>query len=262
MSDTPIISLTDVACGYPGAPVLDDLSLALAPGAYLGIVGPSGAGKTTLLRTLMGEAVITRGQGSVNGTALRRGAVPPQLGYVPQLETVDWTFPVTVGQAVLMGRTQSARWQPWASAEERAALAAVLDRLGLSALVQRHIHDLSGGQQQRVFLARALIRHPRILLLDEPTSGIDVKTRQAVLALLAELNQEGMTIILTTHDLTNVAATLPQVACINRTLIAQGPPEAVLTSAILSQTYQAPLTVLRHAGHLIVAELDAAGGAV
>src|SRR5207244_9722960 len=139
------------------------------------------------------------------------GAVP--MGYVPQVETVNWYFPVTVREAVLMARLDGRRL-PWSSAEERAEADSVLERLGLGSLGGRHIRELSGGQQQRVFIARALLRRPQLLLLDEPTSGVDVRTRHNVLHLLGDLNADGLAIVLTTHDLNGMAAHLPWLVCL------------------------------------------------
>jgi zinc/manganese transport system ATP-binding protein/zinc transport system ATP-binding protein len=166
---------------------------------------------------------------------------------------------VTVEQVVLMGRRSGRGW-PWPSREDRHAVAALLERLGIAALARRHIRDLSGGQQQRVFLARALVSQPRLLLLDEPTSGVDVKTRHDILHLLEELNGEGITIVLTTHDLNAVAAHLPWVVCLNGHLIAEGPPIEVLTSDVLRRTYGAEMTVLRHEGHLLIVDASTLRG--
>jgi zinc/manganese transport system ATP-binding protein len=256
----PIVALENVSCGYGRTVVLRDVTLALPAGTFTGLVGPSGAGKTTLLRLLMGQVAPTRGRVLVDGVALARGTLPAGIGYVPQLETVDWNFPVTVEQVVLMGRIRSMGWQPWPSREDRAALAALLERLGLRHLARNHIRELSGGQQQRVFLARALISNPRLLLLDEPTSGVDIKTRNDVLALLHELNRQGISIMLTTHDLNAVAATLPHIVCMNGSIVAYGRPDKVFTPQVLSETYRAPLDVLRHEGQLVVLEREGRGG--
>ena len=130
----------------------------------------------------------------------------------------------------------------------------LLSRLGIAEYADRHIRQLSGGQQQRVFLARALVAEPRLLLLDEPTSGVDIRTRDEVLHLLDELNHEGITVVLTTHELNAVAAHLPRLVCINRRVIADGPPLRVFTSDLLGQTYGADMPVLEYEGLRIVAE--------
>ena len=172
---------------------------------------------------------------------------------MPQVETVDWSFPVTVSQCVLMARCGGRLW-PWASRAERAEVAGVLSRLGIGDLGERHIRELSGGQQQRVFMARALLQRPELLLLDEPTSGVDVKLRHEVLHLLDDLNATGVAILLTTHDLNGIAAHLPRLVCLNRQVIGVGPPREVLTEEVLEQTYGASMEVLEHGGMMVVVD--------
>jgi zinc/manganese transport system ATP-binding protein/zinc transport system ATP-binding protein len=197
----------------------------------------------------------------VDGVPITPGRPPAGAGYVPQIETVDWSFPVTVEDVVMMGRARGMGPLPWPSREDRRAVEAILERLGLAGLGRRHIRDLSGGQQQRVFLARALIGEPRLLILDEPTASVDVKTRDDILHLLAALNRQGVTVILTTHELNAVAAHLPCVVCVNGGIVAQGSPLDVFTAPILSQTFGAPMRVIRdeETGGLLVAEAGAHG---
>jgi zinc/manganese transport system ATP-binding protein/zinc transport system ATP-binding protein len=177
-----------------------------------------------------------------------------RIAYVPQLETVDWHFPVTAEEVVLMGATSARRWLPWPSREQHHRARELMARLGLAGLEGRHIRQLSRGQQQRVFLARALISEPSLLLLDEPTSGVDMKTRDDVLHLLDELNHEGITILLTTHELNAVAAHLPWVVCLSGRVIAEGLPGDVFTPEILEATYHAEMPVLEYQGMTLVAE--------
>jgi len=146
---------------------------------------------------------------------------------------------------VLMGRYRQTSYWPWATRADRREVAALLDRLGLTPYARRHIRQLSGGQQQRIFLARALVARPQLLLLDEPTTGVDMKTQHDILHLLHELNREGMTILLATHDLNTIASHIPWVICFQHGVVAQGPPETVLTPDILRQTYNADMVVLR-----------------
>jgi ABC-type Mn2+/Zn2+ transport system ATPase subunit len=240
-----LVELEGVTCTYGGAPVLLDVDLDVAAGELVGVVGPSGSGKTSLLRVLLGSLA------PVDGSVVRRDNV--RVAYVPQVETVSWSFPVTVAECVLMSRTRGRRL-PWASAAEKRELDDVLWRLGIADLAGRHIRALSGGQQQRVFLARALFSHPDLLLLDEPTSGVDVATRHDVLHLLSDLNAGGLSILLTTHDLNGIAAHLPRIVCLNRSVIASGAPGDVLRPDVLERTYGAPMQVLEHGGMPVVVD--------
>jgi zinc/manganese transport system ATP-binding protein/zinc transport system ATP-binding protein len=240
--------------------------LSLHPGQFAGIVGPSGSGKTTVLRSILGQAELYHGTvrfpsldiGHGDRTGRREGSRRPRIGYVPQLETIDWSFPVTVEQVVLMGLAADSGWLPWSRREDRRRMYALLDRLGIADCAKRHISSLSGGQQQRVFLARALIRAPELLLLDEPTSGADIKTRHEVLHLLHELNREGIAVLLTTHDLNSVAAHLPWVICLNKRIVAQGTPDDVFTQEILGRTYGAEMVVVRQGDLILVSDRLAA----
>ena len=237
--------MESVTCRYGRQAVLVDVDLTVAEGQLTGVVGPSGSGKTTLLRALTGTLQ------PASGSVVRRPGL--RVGYVPQVDSVSWSFPVTVSECVLMARTRGRRL-PWRSREERAEVAAVLDRLGIGGLADRHIRALSGGQQQRMFIARALLGRPQLLLLDEPTSGVDVATRHEVLHLLDELNADGLAIVLTTHDLNGIAAHLPHLVCLNTRVVAAGAPRAVLTADVLERTYGARLEVLEHAGMPVVVD--------
>jgi ABC-type Mn2+/Zn2+ transport system ATPase subunit len=248
-----LVRFERVTCGYDGAPVLRDVDLSIARGAFVGIVGPSGAGKTTLLRAIVGVVPRVEGRITLDGRPVGRRPAGG-VGWVPQLETVDWNFPATVSEVVLMGHWAEHPWRAWASADDRRRVDSLLERLGIGGLAGRHIRELSGGQQQRVFLARALIAEPALLLLDEPTSGVDLKTRDDILHLLADLNADGITIVLTTHELNAVAAHLPWVVCVNGAIVAEGDPDDIFTAEILGRTYGADLRVVRQDGLVLVAD--------
>jgi ABC-type Mn2+/Zn2+ transport system ATPase subunit len=245
MTGSELVRLEGVSCRYGPEPVLDGVDLTLSAREFTGVVGPSGSGKTSLLRTILGTLHPSTGR------VVRRERL--RVGYVPQVETVDWSFPVTVDECVLMARV-GRRLLPWASRAERYDVAQVLSRLGIGDLGRRHIRELSGGQQQRVFMARALLQRPELLLLDEPTSGVDVKLRHEVLHLLDDLNASGVAILLTTHDLNGIAAHLPRLVCLNRGIIGVGPPREVLTEEVLERTYGASMEVLEHGGMVVVVD--------
>ena len=247
----PILEVQDVTFGYGKTPVLCDVNLHLHPGQFAALVGPSGAGKTSLLRLALGTLQPSSGEVRVSGQSTSSHAAP-QIAYVPQVETIDWNFPVTVEQVVLMGRVQEARLWPWPSRADKAAVIEVLDKLQIGDLRTQHIRNLSGGQQQRVFLARALIAQPDLLVLDEPTSGVDMQTAEKMLHLLLDLNRQGMTILMTTHDLNMAAAHIPWIICLNKRVIAQGTPEDVFTSEILTETYRGDMQVIHYDGMLLV----------
>ena len=245
MTPSPLIQLDGVSFGYGGAPVLQDVTYDVLPGAFTGIVGPSGSGKTSLLKLLLGTVKPGRGRlVRASGTA---------VSYVPQLETVNWSFPVTVEGCVLMSRKPQ-RLNPRPTRAERREVTDVLERLGIAELATRHIRELSGGQQQRMFLARALLRQPDLLLLDEPTSGVDVQTRHEVLHLLDELNQDGLAVVLTTHDLNGIASHLPHLLALQRRLIASGTPSEVIVPDVLERVFGARMEVLQHLGMPVVVD--------
>ena len=247
----PVLELNQVSFGYGSELVLEDVSLHLHPGQFAALVGPSGTGKTTLLKLILGTLKPSHGEICFHGENLSTGLMP-RIGYVPQLESVDWNFPVTVEQAVWMGQVRNKSPWPWMIASERLQVMSFLERLGIADLAGRHIRDLSGGQQQRVFLARALISKPDLLVLDEPTVGLDIQTAEMILVLLSELNRQGITLLMTTHDLNAAAAHLPWVICLNRRVVSQGTPEDVFNEQVLNETYRGDMLVIRQDGMLFI----------
>ena len=251
-SGTPLVEINRLSCGYEKQRVLQGVNLQIMRGDFVGLLGPSGSGKTTLLRAMLGAVDVYEGEVIIEGARASEGR--PRIGYVPQLETIDWNFPVTVREVVMMGRTMSNRFFPWFRREEKELADHMMGQLGILHLAGRHIRELSGGQQQRAFLARALVSNPSILLLDEPTSGVDVKTRDDVMHLLHDLNHEGVTIVITTHEINAVAVHLPRLVCLSGRVLAEGTPYEVITTEVLRQTYGAEMPVIHYEGMPIVAE--------
>lgn len=247
----PTVRLRGLAVGYRGITVLRGIDLDVAAGELVGLVGPSGSGKTSLLRAMVGGIEQHAGTVEIGGHRVGRHA-PPRVGYVPQLGSIDLDFPLTVEQVVLLGDAASSGRRPWFDRRERAAARQVLAKLGLDGLHRRRLRELSGGQLQRTFLARALVRDARLLLLDEPTSGIDLATSREVIATLRSLHADGLTIVLTTHDLNLVATHLPRTVCLQGRIVADGPPSQVFTPTVLEATYGAPMRVLEDGDRLVV----------
>jgi len=231
------IRLHDLTGGYGGPPVLRGVSLEIPAGRFVGLVGPSGAGKTSILKAMLGTLPRVSGTVEVGGRPVGAAGPPVAVGYVPQTETVDWSFPVTVEQVVLMGRIRAMGRLPWPSRADRREVAAALATLGLAGLGGRHIRDLSGGQQQRVFLARALLQHGDVYLLDEPFTGVDVPTQGLLVDLFDDLKRQGKTIVNATHDLALAAASSDRVILLNRRVVADGPPASTMTADHLRRAF-------------------------
>jgi ABC-type Mn2+/Zn2+ transport system ATPase subunit len=214
---------------YDRVEALTGLSFDLPEGTSLGIVGPNGSGKSTLLKTVAGLVLPSAGTVLVEGMAPRR--LPPgTIGYVPQIEDVDWKFPVSVRDVVTMGRyPRVGPFQRFSEADHQ-AVARAIDALDLSAIADRHISELSGGQQQRVFVARAIAQEPRLLLLDEPTTGVDAATEDALLDLVRGLVAGGLPVLMTTHDLDRAAEWFDRLIVVDRRILADGVPDEVLES--------------------------------
>ncbi|HEY6366380.1 MAG TPA: metal ABC transporter ATP-binding protein, partial [Candidatus Binatia bacterium] len=243
----------NVSISYGATIALENVSLKIWPGQFMAIIGPNGGGKTTLLRTILGTISAQQGKVLVRGEALR-GPSLQRVGYVPQLETIDWNFPITVEEVISMGFFTRNSWFRGVRDPERRRLQSVLARLNLIGLGDRHIRELSGGQQQAVFLGRALLGDPELILLDEPTAGLDIRSRDDVIHFLHEINHQGVAVVITAHDLNWVAAHLPWVACLNRRVIAEGRPSEVFTAAVLKETYSGEMAVFQHDGMVMIGE--------
>ena len=249
----PLIELVNVSSAYGLTTALENVSLKIWPGQFMAIVGPNGGGKTTLLRTILRMLPVTSGKVVSRGRELKRSALR-RIGYVPQLETIDWNFPITVEEVISMGFFNRKRWFRATGENEKRKLLGIMERLNLTALARRHIRELSGGQQQAVFIGRALLGDPELILLDEPVSGLDMRSRDDVIHFLHEINHQGVAIAITAHDLNWVAAHLPWVVCLNRRLIAEGQPQKIFNASILTETYSGEMIVFNHDGMVMVGE--------
>lgn len=246
-----MIELTDLTVGYDYKPVFSNVNLQIPQGSFTGIVGPTGSGKSTLLLAILGLVPCAAGNVGVfkdnNSTK-----TPAKVGYVSQERGVDIYFPATVEQIISMGLATERRLIPWLNSKEKKRVASVAEQLGISTYLQHHIGDISGGQQQRAFLSRALISNPDLLILDEPTTGVDLGTQQNILQALFGLNRNGMTILITTHDLSGIACRLPQVLCFNHGIIGMGTPDEVFTDDVLKKTFGDGLSCITHKGNMII----------
>ena len=198
--EPPIVELKDVSCGYDGRVVLRDVNLSIMPGDFVGLLGPSGSGKSTLLpQSRRGRRPVPR-RGDCGGAVGGEKTAKDRLRSSAGDHRLD--FPVTAWEVVMMGCTADSPAFPWYGKGERKRGLDIMERLGIAGLAGRHIRELSGGEQQRTFLARALVSNPRLLILDEPTSGVDIKTRDDMMHLLDELNHQDITVIISTHEIT------------------------------------------------------------
>ncbi len=236
------VRLTGVSAGYAHRVALADVTLSIPTGSLLAIIGPNGAGKSTLLKTIAGLLQPFAGTVEVLGGPPGREA--RRIAYVPQAEVVDWAFPVTVGDVVMMGRVPLIGVGRAPGAADRAAVRQALETVHMWEELNRQIGALSGGQRRRVFLARALAAKPDLYLLDEPVTGVDVKTQEDLMAILEAEAEAGRTIVATTHDLASAEHHFHEVAFINGRIVAFGSANLVLDPALLAATYGGHVIVL------------------
>ncbi|MBP0443667.1 metal ABC transporter ATP-binding protein [Roseomonas sp. SSH11] len=226
----PDLSVESVSVVYPnGHTALRGAGFRLESGTICGLVGVNGAGKSTLFKAIMGLVRPTAGRVLIGGEPVEAALRRNRVAYVPQGEEVDWNFPVSVRDVVMMGRYGHMGILRIPRAADRAAVADALGRVGLSDLAERQIGELSGGQRKRVFLARAMAQGAGILLLDEPFTGVDATTEQAIIALLRGFREEGRIVLVSTHDLASIPSFCDQVVLVNRTVLAAGPTGTAFT---------------------------------
>ncbi len=234
-----VVCVHGVSYAYDHKPALVNVTIHVKQGSTLGIIGPNGGGKSTLLKLMLGVLQPDSGNITILGKSPRAACLDGGLvGYVPQRHTIDWTFPITVRQVVRLGRIGQKPLFKWFSAADNAAVKESLNAVGMSEHIDRPIGGLSGGQQQRVFIARALISKPKILFLDEPTTGIDQAGQEQFLQLLDELKKQfGLTLVMVSHDLRSVVAVCDRVACLNKTLHYHDRPKG-LSKDVLFRVFQ------------------------
>jgi manganese/zinc/iron transport system ATP- binding protein len=238
--------LRDVTVAYGRKVVLKGVQADIRRGQVVGVVGPNGGGKSTLLKAILGMVPLVSGSVSLFGkpaTSMRS-----RIAYVPQREGVDWQFPVTVRDVVMMGRYPHAGWLKRHSDEDRTIVDEVLHRVDVAAYSESQIGQLSGGQQQRVFIARALAQEADVLLLDEPMNGIDATTQDVILKVIDEQKDAGRIVLLATHDLVSASCACDCLCCVNERMVSYGPLAETYTTENLAATYGGPLIMLGRQG--------------
>lgn len=198
----PILRARGLTVAYRRALALKEVDVDVARARITAVVGPNGAGKSTLLKASVGLLPRLRGDVTVFGRPMAE--VRHRVGYMPQSAEVDWDFPATVRDVVMMGRFGGLRWWQRLRPEDRDAVNTSLERMGLAALSNRPVRELSGGQRQRTFVARILAQDPELLILDEPLAGVDMKSEETIIGVLRELRDAGRSIVLVHHDLAGV----------------------------------------------------------
>jgi len=238
------VEVSGVTVSYPNGHVaLHDASFDLAAGSICALVGVNGSGKSTLFKAIMGLVQPVAGTVRIGGRPVREALKQNLIAYVPQAEEVDWSFPVSVWDVVLMGRYGYMNFLRIPRAADKQIAEESLKRVGMLEFRDRQIGELSGGQRKRVFLARALAQRGRVILLDEPFTGVDVTTEAAIIALLRELRDEGHIMLVSTHNLGSVPEFCDHVVLVNRTVLAAGPTLDVFTEENLLRAFGG---VLRH----------------
>jgi manganese/zinc/iron transport system ATP- binding protein len=240
------LSLRHVSAGYGGADAVQDVSLELPAGSVTALIGPNGSGKSTLLKAILGLTPTFSGDVELAGRPIADQR--SRVGYVPQRELVDWSFPVSAGQVVMMGRYRRIGWLRRPGAGDHRAVTQALATVGMERYGDRQIGALSGGQQQRVFLARALVQEAAVLLLDEPTTGVDRTTEELITDLFEEFRAGGGTVLYATHDLESAADGADYLCFINRRVVRFGPPRETFTPPVLHETFGGELLIVSDGG--------------
>lgn len=232
------IAVSDVTVTYRnGHTALRTASFTTPIGSIAALVGVNGSGKSTLFKAIMGFVRLSKGSIRIFGMPVRKALKQNLVAYVPQSEDVDWNFPVLVEDVVMMGRYGHMNFLRKPNATDHAAVADALSRVNMLGFRKRQIGELSGGQKKRVFLARAIAQEARVILLDEPFTGVDVKTEDQIIVLLKELRDSGAVMLVSTHNLGSVPEFCDRTVLIKGTVLASGPTEDIFTEANLEKTF-------------------------
>lgn len=252
------ISVRDLSVTYPnGFTAVHNASFELDPGTICALVGVNGSGKSTIFKAIMGFVRPSRGEVRLCGLPVEEAIKKNIVAYVPQSEDVDWNFPVLVETVVMMGRYGHMNFLRIPSRADRYKVDEALERVGMSAYRDRQIGELSGGQKKRVFLARSLAQEGRIILLDEPFTGVDVKTETAIIGLLRELRASGHLMLVSTHNLGSVPDFCDRVVLLNKTVLAAGPTSEVFTQKNLERAFGGVLRNFQLGGRALHDDDDA-----
>jgi zinc transport system ATP-binding protein len=242
-----LVELERVSLRFGEVVALEAVDLAVDAGDFLGVIGPNGSGKTTLIRVMLGLLAPDAGQVRLFGRPPGMFRQWERLGYVPQRVSLDAGLPATVEEVVETGLVAGLGLLGGLRAADRARVRGALDRVAMAEHAARRIGDLSAGQQQRVLIARALVSAPELLVLDEPTGGVDPEAQSSLYGLLRHLNREqGVTLVLVSHDIAVVAHEVTKLACLNRRLVYHGPPASFMTQAALATLYGPSLRIVSH----------------
>lgn len=251
----PIIRFDHASFGFPGVVALKDVTLSIDAGEFIGVIGPNGSGKTTLCRAVLGLIAPLEGHLHIFDCACDelRCHHRAKIGYLPQKGVVDRNFPVTVLETVMMGRYGALGLFTRPGRKDREIAMDALTHVAMDGHQDTALGQLSGGQQQRVFIARALAQQPKVLLLDEPTTGLDITTQHNVIELVVQLHQElGLTVLLITHDINLIRSRVDRLVLLKTKLFAAGPPAEVLKPEILRQVYGKDLVITEN--NLVIVE--------
>ncbi len=246
-----ILEVDNLTVSYNSTHALEGVSFGVRAGEQVAVVGPNGAGKSTLFKALVGLIRPHAGRVRTHGA---------EIGYVTQRSAVDWSFPVTVHDVVMMGRIGKMGWLRWQRPRDREIVQECLEQVGMQDYADRQIGELSGGQQQRVFIARALAQEATILLMDEPFSGVDAPAQESILELLDRLRDEGVTLLVSTHDLNLAVERFDRLALLNGQLVAYGSPRSAVTPETLAAAYGGQAVWRGEDYALVLGDIDCCGG--